>query len=290
MFNGKKRLYVLISGKIEHGKDEMAKQMASVYTSLGVVFRLVGFSYYIKDQVAMITGTTVEENHTIEGKNKKIDMFGGKTLGMLQVEFGAHMRKFHNDSLINILMSSTREEGVVYIVPDCRFPNEIGLVKKNPENRVISIRVNRDKTKFKRISTRSETDISETALDDYREFDHVVENDGTLEEFRAKVRKLTIEKLLFTRGLYTDTESVVNALTGSPSSFESDIVNHLRKKGFHFTMEVFKKVFSDLRSRGIVMSGSNDKGNYYFISNFWYDKIVSNNGTPQEEKNDMVTT
>jgi len=73
-----------------------------------------------------------------------------------------------------------------WIITDMRFPNEMEAVEKREG---VTIRVVRP-------GTNVGTHPSETALDDAY-FDHVISNDGTIEDLIEKVRQiLTIEKIL----------------------------------------------------------------------------------------------
>lgn len=67
-----------------------------------------------------------------------------------------------------------------WIIPDLRFPNEAAAIK---ERDGILIRINRPGTV---VGTHS----SETALDNYQGFDHILENNGTLEGLYEKVTEL----------------------------------------------------------------------------------------------------
>ena len=40
------------------------------------------------------------------------------------------------------------------------------------------------------LSNKEKNNITETALDNYKEFDYVIENDGTLDEFEEKIIQL----------------------------------------------------------------------------------------------------
>lgn len=64
-----------------------------------------------------------------------------------------------------------------WIVTDVRFENEAKAIR---ENNGILIRVNRN-TGF------NDTHLSETALDNYKEFDLVIDNNGTIDELIKKV-------------------------------------------------------------------------------------------------------
>lgn len=71
------------------------------------------------------------------------------------------------------------EEGLTknWIVTDVRFENEANAIR---ENGGILIRINRN-------TGLNDTHISETALDDYKDFDLVIDNNGTLDELIDKV-------------------------------------------------------------------------------------------------------
>lgn len=64
-----------------------------------------------------------------------------------------------------------------WIVTDVRFQNEANAIR---ENGGILIRINRN-------TGLNDTHISETALDDYKDFDLVIDNNGTLDELIDKV-------------------------------------------------------------------------------------------------------
>jgi hypothetical protein len=69
-----------------------------------------------------------------------------------------------------------------WILTDCRFPNEAQAVK---DRGGVVIRVERP-------NQEKGTHLSETALDDWS-FDHVITNDGTLDELLAKVQQLMVD-------------------------------------------------------------------------------------------------
>lgn len=91
-----------------------------------------------------------------------------------------------------------------WIITDVRFPNEAQSVK---ERDGLMIRVNRLKTLSKKFTSEdglqsaqmieldySKEHPSETGLDDYQDFDYVIENNGTIEELIEKVREILIKE------------------------------------------------------------------------------------------------
>lgn len=74
-----------------------------------------------------------------------------------------------------------------WIMPDTRFPNEVKAIK---DRGGIVIKVNRD-------TGLRDSHISEHALDDYNDYDYVIDNNGTMGELIAKVATMmeTLEVL-----------------------------------------------------------------------------------------------
>ena len=73
-----------------------------------------------------------------------------------------------------------------WIITDCRFPNEAQAIK---DRGGVVIRVKRDVCGIRDI--KKDLHPSETALDDY-EFDHVIDNNGSIEELVEKVKQLNL--------------------------------------------------------------------------------------------------
>jgi hypothetical protein len=72
-----------------------------------------------------------------------------------------------------------------WIITDSRFPND---VKRTHKMGGILIRVNRAECEG-----RTNEHVSETALDDFNEWDYVIENNGTIEELIGQVRTILEE-------------------------------------------------------------------------------------------------
>lgn len=67
----------------------------------------------------------------------------------------------------------------ICIFSDCRYPNELDRVRQEMYN-VVTMRIERD-------GVEKLDHTSETALDSYGSWDIVIENNGTLEEFKSKI-------------------------------------------------------------------------------------------------------
>jgi hypothetical protein len=98
--------------------------------------------------------------------------------------FGDKFRsEYGQDFWIRMLKSDLVSESTcLSIITDVRYKNEADFIKSN---KGILIRVDRPEIQVSRsISSHS----SETELDNYPNFDYIIENNGTLEELESKVR------------------------------------------------------------------------------------------------------
>lgn len=86
----------------------------------------------------------------------------------------------HPNIWVNATLGNLKEDDKI-IITDCRFPNEVEGIKKR---KGIVVRVVRPS----KIST--STHPSETSLNDYKDWDYVIINDGTLEDLELKVREM----------------------------------------------------------------------------------------------------
>jgi len=83
-----------------------------------------------------------------------------------------------------------------WIITDVRFSNEAKAIK---DREGILIRVERNNNKILNLSFDKNTKNpsehpSETALDDYKEWDYIIENNGTIENLIEKVREILIKE------------------------------------------------------------------------------------------------
>lgn len=105
------------------------------------------------------------------------------TIRQLLQKFGTEVgRNISSNLWVDALMNDyikAKSDGYEedWIVTDVRFQNEANAIR---ENGGILIRINRN-------TGLNDTHISETALDDYKDFDLVIDNNGTLDELIDKV-------------------------------------------------------------------------------------------------------
>ena len=76
-----------------------------------------------------------------------------------------------------------------FIVSDVRFPIEIEKVREAFED-VVAIKMFRDSDE---LSDEQKSHVSELALDNYEGFDFIIDNNGTLEDLKEKVKEILKE-------------------------------------------------------------------------------------------------
>jgi hypothetical protein len=101
----------------------------------------------------------------------------------------------HPNIWVNATLGKIKEDDKV-IITDCRFPNEVEGIKKR---KGVVVRVVRPS----KIST--STHPSETSLNDYKDWDYIIINDGTLEDLERKVREMLVHfNILSEKALYRE--------------------------------------------------------------------------------------
>lgn len=186
-----------ISGPIGSGKDTLATYLYEQFRQrLMNDVQVKSFALKLKMIVAMLTGETLNNCLSQEGKNKLIPAFG-MTIGQMQQKIGGGLRETcHRDIWAKALLSDyhpkdeTEHPGTIdlkwdpkslptWIISDLRYPNEAAIIKSLGG---ILIRLEGDPAQVRANSTRDLNHRSETALNDYLHFDFQYTNEGTLED------------------------------------------------------------------------------------------------------------
>ena len=172
-----------ISGKKRSGKDTAAEILTENY----------GFeSYSLADPMKEAARAIFMfgDEQLYGDRKEKVDEFWDLSPREVLQNFGTDLfrEKFGEEVWLDSMerrLSFYLPEKVV--IPDIRFPNEADWVK-NMGGEVVRIDA----------SERLESDddhASETALDDYDGFDYVIDNNGTLPEFRMTIHDLADQAL-----------------------------------------------------------------------------------------------
>lgn len=120
---------------------------------------------------------------------KLVKLTPRKLLQLLGTDCGRNM--IHPNIWINALFADYKvykdEELPNWIITDVRFPNEAKAIKNRGG---ILIRIERDYVLRGGPEDPKNQHPSETALDDYQDFDYVIENNGSIEDLINKIKKI----------------------------------------------------------------------------------------------------
>ena len=174
-----------ISGKAGSGKDTAAKMLEVLYANPDISYedfankryknfadiQIVHFADSLKETAQVLFRIGEWETNTQEGKKTTINWIG-KTVRELLQGIGQGLRDTIDfDLWVKILFANT-EDWSNYIIADVRYPNEVYAIK---ERNGILLRIDRK-------GAGAGNHSSETALDDYKEWDVHIENNGSIED------------------------------------------------------------------------------------------------------------
>ncbi len=164
----------LIAGKAESGKGEVAKLIKEYYIYKLENCVITEYSKYLKSFAQELTDWDGNVNT--------------KPRAYLQ-ELGDKVRQIDNKFLTNRMLEDLKVYASladVVVISGVRLPEEIEEIKLNYDN-VYTICVENQFSQSN-LSIAEQTHITETALDDYAEFDYILVND-TKEKLKEKVFK-----------------------------------------------------------------------------------------------------
>ena len=193
-------MIISITGKIGSGKDTIA-DIIMQYTPYHD-WEIKKFAGKLKDIAEILSGVPKINFEDQEFKKQDMGPEWGMTYRDLLQKLGTEAMRngLHENVWVNALFADYHfnieedEQMPNWLITDCRFPNELEAVKTH---KGITIKVIRDSG-----NTIGTTHASETALDDYTEWDYIVDNNGSLEDLKTQVLSiLEKESLLKYAGL-----------------------------------------------------------------------------------------
>lgn len=164
----------LISGKAHSGKSTVANIIKKYYEEYNQKIIITGFAKYIKLYAHEIIAWDYKE----ETKPRKFLQDIGFTV----------RNKLDNNIFINRMLEDIKvyenyANGV--IISDVRFRNEIEQIKNKYQN-VISINIVSKNSQLT-LNEEEKKHISEHDLDDYKNFDYVINNDSDIKDLEQNV-------------------------------------------------------------------------------------------------------
>lgn len=179
---------IALSGKAGSGKDTLAERIVKQDPR----FVVKKFAEPLKAIVAMLTGLPIEDMNTATGKAKTVAGWN-MTVGEIQQKVGTEgIRSLYANAWVDATLSAYDPAKDFWVITDCRFPNEGDGVH---ERGGVVVRIERGGYDYAQsLGGRDAAHASETAMDNYQDFDCMVEN-TTLENLD------TVAKMLITLSL-----------------------------------------------------------------------------------------
>ncbi len=166
-----------LSGKIGAGKTTFSNYLQSLYEGL----EPRSFAENIRQMMSIFINRPVDKLRSASDKETMTCM--GKTVGVLLQELGTEVgRCVNKDAWVLSLFEYYDKEVSYWIIDDVRFPNEVDHIKKMGG---CVIRLVGDPGNVRKNSTRNLNHISETALDDYTEFDVVINTEEFMNDSKG---------------------------------------------------------------------------------------------------------
>ena len=165
--NEKKTLIFCVCGKAGSGKSLVGKYIQEEYIKKNKKVIISPYTKYLKKYIEEITGKKITE------KNKPRTLLQKLSSKLIKEKLG-YKNLFINRQIEDISIYKYFFD--VIIIPDVRFPNEIENLKDKFKN-VISICVKR-KNYDNGLTKQEKNDITETSLNNYHNFDYILDNQG----------------------------------------------------------------------------------------------------------------
>lgn len=169
-----------IHGKLRSGKDTTAQLLIEDNPT----YERRAFADKVKQIVTCLAGVPLEWAYDEERKNQYLPVWG-MTLGAMLQQVGTNALREHFD--VDVWVKSTLADytpAMHLVIPDMRFPNECLAIR---ERGGILVKITGDPSGQGATSTRDKTHASETALDDWTDWDYRIVNDGTLLDLKKHV-------------------------------------------------------------------------------------------------------
>lgn len=176
-FTKKNPKIIILSGQAQSGKNETANIIKEYYENKNKKTVILAYAKYLKDYAKEIINWDLKE----ETKPREL----------LQ-QLGVELIKNQIDE--NMLINRIKEDIKVYeyffdviIISDARFESEIEEIR-NKNTTVIKI-----EGKENNLTQDQKKHITETALNNYNNYDYIIENKKTKKELKEQIEKIMEE-------------------------------------------------------------------------------------------------
>ena len=167
VFKNKNPIIILIAGKARSGKNTVSKILESEFIKEKKEVIISPYTKYLKEYIHNITNWNIEDEN-----NKPRDLLQKLSSELIKGKLGLE-NIFINRQIEDIKIYSYFKD--VIIINDVRFPKEIDTIK-NVFTNVVSIQVKRSNY-ISGLTKEQLQDVTETSLDNYNNFDYIIEND-----------------------------------------------------------------------------------------------------------------
>lgn len=164
---------IILSGKAQSGKNECSNIIKNYYDRLGLRTIVISYAFYLKVYAKNVLGWDGNDS--------------SKPRDFLQ-QVGVELIKNNINS--NMLVDRVIDDIKVYsyffdiiVISDARFVNEISSIKNNFSNVCVIHVLGKDNS----LSDKQRSHSTETGLDDYSDYDFIINNDGSKDELKKKV-------------------------------------------------------------------------------------------------------
>lgn len=173
---------IVVSGKKGSGKDTFYTIASEYLHEKGIgKYENRKFATKLKQTASLLTGLPIHYFYDRDLYSTYLPEWG-MTIREFQQKLGTDAMRFglHKDCWVIALYSDYKQD-LKWIVSDCRFKNE---ADKSTKLKGVLIRINRHSVDD------GDDHYSEVDLDDYTNWDYVIENDGTYADYVENVKKV----------------------------------------------------------------------------------------------------
>ena len=181
-FIKKDPIIFLVAGRARSGKGTIAKYLENYYQNLNKKVIISPYTKYLKKYIEDIIGEKIDDD------NKPRELLQKISSDLIKKELNKHSF-FIARQLEDLEIYSYFAD--IIIIPDVRFEKEIEVIKER-YNKVISIGVIRPNYQSD-LTKEQLNDITETSLDNYKEYDYLIINDESLKKLNINLLKILEE-------------------------------------------------------------------------------------------------